>query len=457
MELDSFYSRKRINSSRYHGNLILTLGLVLLLSSFNQTAHAKVILRLHGSNTIGAELGPRLARHYLEHNLQAKNIHYVPAATPQEGKLVAEDPNTGSTLEIEIHAHGSSTAFRDLDSDTTDIGMASRQIKQKEIDKLARIDDFSSTKNEFVIGLDGIAVIVPRSNQIASLSKQQLQEIFSGKISNWQQLGQPAGAIHVYARDDKSGTYDTFKHLVLSKAAPLIVTAKRYESNAKLSDNVSRDPNGIGFVGLPYIRQSRAVPVSDGNSKARLPSEFNVVTEDYALSRRLYMYASSRTTNPHVHNFLAYVMSQTGQQAVRLSGFVSQNLYLQHLKIGQNYPEEYRQFVSHAQRLSVNFRFSQDSLQLDSRATRDLDRVASFIRSNPRIHRVMLFGFSEDTGIPIYDISLSEIRADMVERALRKRGVVVHHVRGYGAVNPVSVKTVKHKNRRVEVWIEENS
>lgn len=457
MEHSSLYPRRRPNATKTGKLPVLAIGLSAILFVISTTLQAEVILRLHGSNTIGAELGPKLAQEYLKHHLQAKNIRYVPSGRAQEGWIVGEDQQTGASIEIEIHAHGSSTAFRDIDAGHTDIGMASRPIKSKEIIKLARIDDFSSAKTEFVIGLDGIAVIVPKSNDIASLSKQQLTDIFSGKITNWRQLDRPAGAIQVYARDDKSGTYDTFKNLVLGQKKPLVATARRYESNARLSDDVSRDPNGIGFVGLPYIRQSRAVPVSDGTSKARSPSEFNVVTEDYALSRRLYMYASSRLANPHIAAFLAYVVSQNGQQAVRESGFVSQNLYAHRIAVSRNYPDEYRDFVRNAKRLSVNFRFHQDSLQLDSRATRDLDRVASFIRNRPQIRKVMLFGFSEDTGIPIYDISLSESRADSVERELRKRGITVHHVRGYGAFNPVSVNAVKHRNRRVEVWIEESS
>lgn len=431
--------------------------LAILAILFSHNLHAEIILRLHGSNTIGAELGPDLARKYLENKLHAINVRYIPSDTPQEGRVTGEDPQSGSPIEIEIHAHGSSTAFQDIDAGRTDIGMASRPIKAKEVSRLARIDDFTSAKSEFVLGLDGIAVIVPRKNTIQSLSKQQLTEIFSGRITNWQQLDQPPAPINVYARDDKSGTYDTFKNLVLGKHTSLVVNARRYESNAQLSDDVAMDPHGIGFVGLPYIRDARAIRISDGASKARFPSEFNVGTEDYALSRRLYLYASSKTENPHIHNFLAYAISQKGQQIVRHNGFVSQNLYLQDLDISKNYPEEYRKFVKQSKRLSVNFRFRQDSLELDSRAIRDLDRVSAYIRDNSQVRKVMLFGFSEDTGIPIYDISLSESRADMVERALHKRGILIHHVRGYGAIDPVSVNAVKHKNRRVEVWIEENS
>ena len=425
------------------------LGLLMVVS---QLTHAETILRLHGSNTIGAKLGPALAEYYLTRQLKASEVKYIAGQQPQEG-LVRGTLKDNSTVEIEIHAHGSSTSFRSLNAGVADIGMSSRPIKQKEVEALKQLADFSDIENEYVVGLDGIAVIVPQNNKVQYLTKKQLTDIFSGKITHWRQLGIKLGKINVYARDNNSGTYDTFKNLVLSKKNPLLGSARRYESNTELSDDVAKDNNAIGFVGLPYIRHSRAIPISDGGSKARFPSEFNVVTEDYALSRRLFLYAAKDAQNPHVRPFLNFAMSESGQEVVRHTGFVSQNPYATQVAIGKNYPDEYRELIDNAKRLSVNFRFKQDSLKLDSRAQRDLKRVAEFIKQQKDLKKVMLFGFSEDTNIPIFDISLSETRADLVERALRKHGITTHHVRGYGYFDPVAVNEFKEKNRRVEVWV----
>lgn len=412
----------------------------------------EILFRMHGSNTIGASLGPALAIDYLRQQLGARQLRYLPDPQPQEGRVSGILPD-GSQVEIEIQAHGSSTAFRDLKAGLADIGMASRPIKAGEITMLAKRGDFANPAAENVIGLDGIAVIVPRSNPVKQLSIPQLASIFSGRIRSWRELGIGAGEIHVYARDDNSGTYDTFKHLVLGKQFRLNADARRYESNARLSDDVARDPQGIGFVGLPYVRQSRAVPIAAGSGKARYPSVFNVATEDYALSRRLFLYAAPATASPRVQKFLGFVHSPAGQDVVRKTGFVSQNLQALPVKTGAAYPAEYRDFVRGARRLSVNFRFRKDSLKLDSRAARDLDRVATWVHNHPEVTQVMLFGFSEDARIPIHNISLSEVRADLVERELHKRGVTVHHIRGYGAYEAVADNTDKEKNRRVEVWV----
>jgi phosphate transport system substrate-binding protein len=286
------------------------------------------------------------------------------------------------------------------------------------------------------------------------LSISQLRDIFSGKTIRWQQLGVMGGKIHVYARDNDSGTYDTFKSLVLAKKAKLSNSAKRYESNAQLSDDVSGDPDGIGFVGLPYIRESRAVAIKIGSSKARMPTYFNVATEDYALSRRLYMYLSEHSTNNYARQFIQMVGSRGGQKIVEKIGFISQNIRALDYKVSELYPIEYQALNKSALRLSLNFRFQNDSLDMDSRAERDLMRLVAYLQKNKKIKKLMLFGFSEDKAIPIHNIALSEARADKIAYELKKKKVYVHVSRGYGAYDNVASNTEISKNRRVEVWIE---
>ncbi len=436
-----------MSQSRFPGWLTLVLLFFLQLASM---AQAEVLFRLHGSNTVGASLAPALVEAFLRDELGASRVQFRPAGKPQEGSVIAELAG-GKQVKIEIQAHGSSTGFRSMKAGQADIAMSSRPIKEKEFNALLADGKLDTEEAEHVIGLDGIAVIVAASNPVKKLSIDQLAAIYSGRIRNWKAVGGKPGPIHVYARDDNSGTYDTFKSLVLGKQRRLITNARRYESNAKLSDGVATDPQAIGFVGLPYVRKSRALVISAGEG-ARAPSEFNVATEDYALSRRLFMYASISDNLPEMKKFLDYIGSKKGQEVVRKVGFISQNLQALDVRVTNNYPQEYRQFVRHARRLSVNFRFRKTTLEPDSRAVRDLERVAEYIRTH-NIKEVMLFGFSEDARIPIYNISLSESRADLIERELHKRGVVVNHIRGYGAVDSVASNEAKSRNRRVEVWV----
>src|SRR5690606_979959 len=128
---------------------------------------------------------------------------------------------------------------------------------------------------------------------------EQIAQIFSGKITHWDQVGGGQGRIRLYARDSNSGTWETFRDLVLSpKRLELHPEARRFESNADLSHTVSSDINAIGFVGLASVAQAKALAVSSGDSRAMLPSKAQVATEDYPLSRRLYLYISPEETNP---------------------------------------------------------------------------------------------------------------------------------------------------------------
>src|SRR5262249_53890776 len=153
---------------------------------------------------------------------------------------------------VEIHSHGSSTAFADLQNSRADVGLSSRRIEAEEIQKLTSFGDMTSPATEHILGLDGIAVIVNRENPVDSLTKEQVAKIFSGEITDWAQVKGPGRPIKIFARDDKSGTFDSFKALVLG-SAKLASGATRFEDSAALSDAVAREPAGIGFIGLPYI------------------------------------------------------------------------------------------------------------------------------------------------------------------------------------------------------------
>src|SRR5690606_39821510 len=108
---------------------------------------------------------------------------------------------------VSVAAHGSGTGFVGLQDGSADLAASSRPIKGGEAEALKGLGDLRSLDGEQVIAIDGLAIIVHPRNPIASLTTAQLAAVFAGEIRDWSALGGTPGAISLYARDDKSGTY----------------------------------------------------------------------------------------------------------------------------------------------------------------------------------------------------------------------------------------------------------
>ena len=415
----------------------------------------KAALTLSGSNTIGSSLAPALAEAFLK-NQGATDVKTTPGDDAEEKVVQGSLPGESAPTVIKIAAHGSATAFTDMANGSSDIGMASRRVKPEEAAKLAGLGDMYGAASEHVLGLDGIAVIVNASNPVHSLTKDQIMRLFSGSAASWSDVGGSGGDVKIYARDDKSGTYDTFKSLVLG-SKPLVSGAQRFEDSNALSEAVAVDPNGIGFVGLPYVHSARAVSVSEKGASALQPTRLTVATEDYPLSRRLYLYTPATPTNNLTRKFVEFAISHQGQDVVGASGFVAQNVTPQTETIASNAPSEYKQLTTGAQRLSLDFRFKTGKSDLDNKAIVDIDRVVSFIADlNYTGDRIMLFGFADSTGTHDANVALSLNRAKVVQEQFVQRGLRPTVVKGFGPDLPVASNDTeegREKNRRVEIWL----
>ena len=426
-------------------------GLVCL--SFQSLA-APLQLQINGSNTIGAQLGPLLVERMLQ-ELGATDINVQLNAEPQEHRITAVSA-LGEPIEISLNAHGSTTGFTGLIDGTGQIAAASRPIKDSEVEALKDAGDMLSKEAEQIIGLDGLAVIVHPDNPLDILNVEQIAQIFSGQVTDWAQFGGQQGKIRVHARDSNSGTWETFRDLVLKpRQLDLQADAQRYESNADLSRAVSSDRNAVGFVGLAYIQQAKALAITAGESRPMYPSKALVAAEDYPLARRLYMYISPEETNPLALALIAFTQSKAGQDIVDQVGFVGQNITAGQIAPQPYMPDDYRKLAEEARRLSVNIRFSEGSARLDNKAWQDIDRLLEYLQAENKTERkVTLVGFGDprSRGAEL----LSRLRARTVSAALAGRGIFVKDVIGIGDDLPVAANTHhdgRHKNRRVELWV----
>lgn len=437
--------------------LLLCAGVPLTASAGDLPAPEQgPVLRIQGSNTIGAALGPAL----VEGLMREQGLLKVHSETPDranEQRIVGQTPQ-GRRVVIEVAAHGSSTGFSALKNASADLAASSRPIKDSEVADLRALGDLKSPAAEQVIAIDGLAIILHPHNPLNQLNTEQLARIFSGEAATWEDVGGSGGPIHLYARDDQSGTYDTFKELVLSRRGKTLSSAaKRFESSEQLSDAVSLDPQGIGFIGLPYVRQAKAVAIVDGQSQAMLPLNSLIATEDYPLSRRLFFYLPPTGKNPWAQALVTFAQSSKGQAIVAANGFIAQTVQAMSVTPNALMPEGYQALSRHAQRLSVNFRFEEGSATLDNKARQDLARVFDYIKQHDKLYReVSLVGFGDAKNDPARADLLSKLRAMAVRRELVKSGVVFREIRGFGAEMPVAANSADEgriKNRRVEVWV----
>lgn len=422
----------------------------------------KPLFRIYGSNTIGEVLAPELIKAFYESE-GASQISVEKTDVEVENNIKLKLPGDDAESMIPIHAHGSSTGFKALDQNQTDLAMASRRIKDKELKQLGpKYGNLRSKSTEHIIGMDGLAVIVNPSNPIDNLSTEQLAKLFSGNAVNWKEFGGQDIPVKVFARDTNSGTWDSFKSMVLKKhGVKLVENAVRIESSVELSDQVSKTPGAIGFIGLPYVLRSKALAISDDrNGNPIYPTTFTISTEDYPLVRRLYIYEPSTIdTDSQAHKFISFVLSEAGQQVVKEAGFISQNIYKTKPMMTASLPQNYLAAIANAERLSLNFRFHSGTFQLDNKAERDLQRVVDFFEKNPG-QQAMLIGFSDSIGDPAANASLSLQRAKAVERALLARGINIQTTLGMGEAAPIAsnqTRIGRERNRRVEIWVNSNT
>jgi len=427
----------------------------------------KIVLTLRGSNTIGQQLAPRIAQAFLTYDGASEAAIVRDPAAPEEALVVGK--RAGQQEAIFIAAHGSATGFVGLGSkslgEAADIGMSSRKIKPEERTTLMPLGDLTNTASEHVIALDSIAVIVHPDNPIASLNLRQLYDIFTGAVRDWgdRSIGGTPGRINLYARDAKSGTFDTFDSLAM-KGAKLPADAKRFEDSEVLSAEVARDPYAIGFIGLPYVGQSKALAIAAPGATPIRPNRLTVATEDYALSRRLYLYTPANSTNPIVRRFVEYALSSAGQALVEQVGFVALTLRgtaaaaaVAKPAAAPDAPPAYLALIKDAERLSTDFRFKLNSSDLDPRGVRDLTRLAEYLAANKiASSRVLLVGFGDNIGLPAATLKVSEERAKAVAALLRQDGIAVGQTAGFDVALPVAPNDSEEgraKNRRVEVFI----
>lgn len=244
-------------------------------------------LVIKGSDTLGAKLVPMVAEEYR-------------AANPG--------------VSFEIAAEGSTTGLTAIIDGTADIGMSSRRARPTELSTGA---SKGKTLKPLIVCYDGMAVIVNENSPITDLTRRQVEQIFTGDVTDWSAVGGAAGTISIYTRNTSSGTYSDWKDLAM-KRRDYAPSSQKMAGNEQIAAEVAKNPNGIGYVGLAYIHAPGIKVVS---IEGAMPTKESVLSKKYPYARPNFFYTNGEPVG-EVAKFIEFMLGEKGQAIVEKVGFV---------------------------------------------------------------------------------------------------------------------------------------
>jgi phosphate binding protein len=388
-----------------------------------------ISIRVKGSDTIGERLGQELARAYME---------------------------THPEQRVEWESLGSSTAFVGLFDGSADLGASSRPVKPAELAQ-ARAEGIEL--REYVIGYDGMAVIVHPSNPIQDLSIDQLSEIFAGKISSWARLGGAEHPIDLLSRPSYSGTHVFFKDVVLrrgkSGATDEFAAGTEFvEETSKIVERVAKDPDAISYVGLGFVHGQpvRVVPVAAATGEPAItPVAESVRNGSYPIYRPLYLYTRGDPQGP-ARELLAFILSREGQRRVASQDFVPCDVPTPLPDITAVSAGPPRGRVQEPMRIVFAF----GSAQLAPEAERRLETLIADGLSEGEHFQIV--GHADARGSAAVNRRMARARAEAVAARLRLAGIPdeLLEIEAQGADEPLATNDSiegRRRNRRVDVRI----
>ena len=252
--------------------------------------------------------------------VQAQKIKGSDTVLPLSQKVAENYMKANPSQTVTVTGGGSGVGISALIEGTTDIAQSSRKIK---FDEKQKIQESGKTVKEVILAYDALAVVVNPGNKVQNLTREQLEGIFTGKITNWKEVGGDDLKIIPYSRETSSGTYEFFKESVLKN--------KNYKSGimsmpatGAIVQSISQTKGAIGYVGLAYLNKDvKSIQVSYDKGKTFVaPSVVTAKNGTYPIVRPLYYYYVTKSEKL-VRPFIDYILSATGQKTVTEIGFIA--------------------------------------------------------------------------------------------------------------------------------------
>lgn len=405
---------------------------------------------------------------------------------PSEGETIAtliSDGGFGDEIgTFQVSSTSSDAAFQALlESDAT-IGMSSRRITPDEARALrdSGAGSMVSPEQERIIAVDSMVVVTHSENPVQQLSQEQLAGIFSGQITNWSAVGGPDRPINVISYPSNSANYEYFMSYLYGEERPTILPQAIATDDQAMSNVMFHDRNAIGYLGFAFQRGAQPVQLLTECGISTPPDAFSAKTEEYELSRRMYLYNRGDNLDPNAQAFLDYVMSDEADNVIGKSGFIDLGIVrraqgegdlrrdalideIARYDIGfegEVMSDMLAQMEAY-DRLSTTFRFRTGSSRLDERGQLDLQRLISFLEEQPQGTEIAVVGFTDDVGPFEANRNLAIERAGAVLDEIRsvagdRIADIEMTTMGFGEVAPSACNITERGrgiNRRVEIWI----
>ena len=230
---------------------------------------------------------------------------------PLMGKLAEKYEEDNSNVSIEINEVGSSAGIKDTINGVSEIGMSSRELKSEE----------ASEVEATTIAYDGIAIITNKNNQIKNITIDEIKGIYTGKITNWKEVGGEDLRIQLINRDEASGTREAFRTIVMD-GTPFDRRSAVLSGTGQVRDVVSRSRGAIGYISLGFVDSLNAKTsvkaVSVNHVEA---SEKTVASGGYPISRDLYFFVKGAPSQ-QAQDYIDYVTSEKMDKQIREAGFI---------------------------------------------------------------------------------------------------------------------------------------
>ena len=453
-------------------------------------------VRLAGAASVGQRLTREVAKAWAV-KLGLKNVRVNAGVEPDEYEVVADRAESLRKMRISVSSKGMGAGLEPLLRGQTDFWMGVRQARESDLENVRKrnvpnvpsLQQFQAPGVENLVGLDPLAFLVNTRNPVKTLSYQQLRDLYSGKITNWSQLGGANLPVGLYVLDPSNAITGNFCDAVLGMPevprcldSMARLAAPRLPVFEDMADAVASTPGGLGYLAVAERKNARAVAIGTDCGTGIDATPFRVKADEYPLIGRLYLYTNpARPLSPAARAYLDFILSNEGQAAVAKSGYgdlvpgLSPEAYSAdrmdhvrdaqdggHTRIRPNDARSFEEAVGSADRLSITFRFQAGTNDLDSRGEADVVRLVQLMQQPAyTTKQVVLVGYSGASGDYAEGRALSQDRAEAIrERLAAQSGLKDVVSLGVGPAAAVACNLDPNTaplNQRVEVWLRQRT